>query len=1444
MTAPSQPVNRGHEKDEGQVDPVLLSSPLSTPLTTSPEPVSFQSLADQNSTPLSMLDDSCFLDTEKSNMNSFGTMVADAGAASAGGDKPTASSDQLSTGPSARDLDPSIQSQRTADLGTAVSAAGDGNAETTRAVDDTVNASRQVDSNPSTKQCARDGGSTQGPLEQDRQDTDSQVLQDQQRRPSRQKLISPATINTTNLPAQNSSAPSSGISPLRGPHQNKQHRMDIWDRNQHRYETDPAPTGSVPAQAPALPASGIVTAPAPAPASAHCTDSAASIAAPRCATQDMPASTSPTAKSASPGHRPGYQDGHLNGHSSHDTHDHGSSPSYTSSPSPLRVGSVQPTTKFVQPRPRTIVRTTSDSGSLDLKHPTPDITSQARSGAYVGNIAQLEATAVRLSMTSSIDDAIRDLHTELKRSDSRRSSILAASVKASGSVDDYTPGSAVEQLRRHPSIASSIVSTNNAARYGGYSPAGYVLSPNHSLTGRLRSGSKNSAGRPDFDLDSVLSRHGPGKASVRSVRSTKISLAEISESEPISLTQDVLDMADKSPPIKNTESDSLLPDELRDANMPATDVFNKMMGDDDFLDDKNEKKPADATTGLLSDQEESRDPQRPGSSRSDTTFQQCQDAFGDFDGVHWVPEQDDPYAPPEGPESPPKRQMPSAGMARPQSYMDPETGQQMLYYPARVPAMLNLPPKLSNKPKATDRNKRRSQVMSAMFEGNRQSRVLDDNRRSQVLDNHDTTRDSWLPDPLAGHRESFAALSTEQLQHVDQEPQSKTIRSVHSDRDEAPAVQPETAPEAEAEPLRRPRRLSKMDPDKRKSRMSNLPPQLRASVYFDIPPTAQQDIEVKDGSAMATLDSILDASANAPVNAFTDHERAGKLGQEVYGKERKRASIAPSMVLRPESGEKQHEKHARKRSSFMWLKRHSHASDDDDHRASKSDSGLGPVNADTRATENEALARSVDGRSDGHSDDGQPAKEGEGEESEEEAYYGPPTTLLAELQLRKQQQKQRTQRTFPGGMHATLLEIDAVAETQRKARKNKRVNLAWEDADGNLVDEDSDDEDVPLAIIAARNQGAQNVMDLNRPLGLMERREMEDNEPLSQRRARLHGQDPRSIVIRKPSMNDLGVNNLSANHLPQTPHSVQPPPTEPDDEFEGETLADRKRRLAAKDEAENPLPKARPVSGAFSVELLSQFEDPEEKKKQEEEKAKPPGEETLGQRRRRLQAEREAREREMSFNQLSAGPEAGGPGGAPVPGINGRMHQLSNILATHPKREADILAQQERARVERENRLAREREAKLAAYRSQMPQTLTQQMPQSLGGGATNAHNGAFRGGAFNDGTGGQGPQAAMSSPALNTQLLNQPALNHRASAVFSPYGAPMQQQGPYGGSATNLGMMNNNPNMGGYGGMNNLSPYGGGGAVYGGGLMQPGMQPMPGGSMNRIEQWRQSVLP
>jgi len=151
-------------------------------------------------------------------------------------------------------------------------------------------------------------------------------------------------------------------------------------------------------------------------------------------------------------------------------------PSTTASPAPLRP---------------TVVRTASShKNKLSLQHPVPDL--NVRSGAYVGNIAQLEATAERFSMTSSIEDAIREAHQELKRSDSRRSSILAASVRHSSNASEHGgPATAPPSVL---SRQSSIVGINTTARLGGYSPGGYVMSPTHSITGlRLRSGSRTSA---------------------------------------------------------------------------------------------------------------------------------------------------------------------------------------------------------------------------------------------------------------------------------------------------------------------------------------------------------------------------------------------------------------------------------------------------------------------------------------------------------------------------------------------------------------------------------------------------------------------------------------------------------------------------------------------------------------------------------------------------------------------------------------------------------------------------------------------------------------------------------------------------------------------------------------------------------------------------------------
>ncbi|KFY52439.1 hypothetical protein V497_08519 [Pseudogymnoascus sp. VKM F-4516 (FW-969)] len=226
-------------------------------------------------------------------------------------------------------------------------------------------------------------------------------------------------------------------------------------------------------------------------------------------------------------------------------------------------------------------------------------------------------------------------------------------------------------------------------------------------------------------------------------------------------------------------------------------------------------------------------------------------------------------------------------------------------------------------------------------------------------------------------------------------------------------------------------------------------------------------------------------------------------------------------------------------------------------------------------------------------------------------YSGAPTTLLAELQLRKQQAKTRTQHPpQPAGSRSTLLELDAVALVESKARQQKRITLAWQDPHPSTAEEE--DDDVPLGVLFP-GQAVQQLDRAARPMGLMERRELEDNEPLSQRRERLrsHGGLQREPLRRTPDFDRA------------TPEPV---------------------------EDANPLPSARPVSGDFSLELLHQFGDPAAPAAAPEEEE----EETLGQRRRRLLAEREAaaaagaarpapKQRRSMADILSAHPAGRGP---------------------------------------------------------------------------------------------------------------------------------------------------------------------------------------------------------
>jgi hypothetical protein len=799
------------------------------------------------------------------------------------------------------------------------------------------------------------------------------------------------------------------------------------------------------------------------------------------------------------------------------------------------------------------------------------------------------------------------------------------------------------------------------------------------------------------------------------------------------------------------------------------------------------------------------------SAGSDGTFEQAERAFADFDGAHCSPDGDledtvnfqtlfasptaeSSFLPPLDPEplleedeaESSTRPLISSPLGpptvRPKSYMHPRTGESMLYYPARVPMMLNLPQKLSKKPKTDVQNNRRSQVLSAMPDANRQPTA------------------SWLPEfnpePLLNPLGNVVDDSSPAMPASLNDSQ-KDLSINGQDDSQLPAEFHSQA----IDNGNRKSRISMLDPHKRKSQipdLGNLPPQLRASAYFDLP-SQVPTIQLKDGSATSTLDDILNASAKAPVSAFTDHAFAGSLGAEVYGTDKKRKShmkrASTTEVLETKN-----------RGSIFHLRKPSALSR---HSSSQGETrDIGPMENNE---ERQRLSSAVDG---------EPVPEGgeeenaSDEEDEEEGpvYNGPPTTLLAELQIRKQQQKLRTRgvaTAFPNGMHSTLLEMDTVAEIERRARKGKKVNLAWEDPNVNPA-EDEDDEETPLALLLAtkgQDKGLIGALaEVTRPPGLMERRDMEDNEPLSVRRNRLQGRE--AGPIQRITLNrDL---HMGATLRPPSPQLRVVTPEE--EEIEEETLGDRLRRLRARDDS-NPLPQARPVSSAFSTELLSQLGDAfkeegesegkDAEKDKGKDKAQPTEEEeTLGQRRRRLQAEREAREREMARAQLTGGRTSVSPHLT-------KRRSLADVLGAYSGKPvlSDPRAEAERARQEEAARYKRDQEQKFAALRHQMPASLSTPNLVKPGG---------YMSGRFNDGTGGGLGQPrdsmVMGGLASNSGLPN-PANNasamgnaFRVGGAMSTYGPPMTN--PY------------------------ASPYG------------PPTQAQAAGQMDRVERWRQGVYP
>ncbi|EXJ54235.1 hypothetical protein A1O7_09572 [Cladophialophora yegresii CBS 114405] len=696
---------------------------------------------------------------------------------------------------------------------------------------------------------------------------------------------------------------------------------------------------------------------------------------------------------------------------------------------------------------------------------------QSLQGALVKNVERLEESAERLSMTSSLEGELNKMKQDQKRLEQQSS--------ATPALDNiYRPS--VQRQYSTGSWSNSILGVNHAARTGGYSPSGYITSP----TGSIRSG--------PWSPPQLVER--------RSSQDSRHSRRSHNHALP-------------DPPVEGRPLD------LQSDRRPSVSV--SVHPEDGSA--APEASPRHSHTSSHED--------RPPTSASNDTYRQAQSAFENFDGVHYNGSMSI-----EGATALSRQvSLNHPPLARDSKvYREAQPGERMIYYPAPVPVMLNLPQRLSRMD-ISEREKRRLKALST---------VPDDFRKSAA----------WL-----------------------------------GEQDNAELPGQNTA--------------------------LKLPPQLRASAFFEHP-SVTQDLQLKNGSAVQTLDSILDAAAYAPVSAFTDHPIAGQVGKEVYGPD---ASPRKSVQLDGAKAKK------RRSSIGTMLKT---------RRSSTGLSVTGLMRPKSRGSQNldaedhtsgdeleRAAAESISPDADEIPD------EEEDKDVAPSGFSTAPTTLLAELQMRKEQQKLRNRTAadaFPNGMHSTLLELDAVTQLQQKARKTKHVTLAWEDHD-EANKQNFDDDDIPLGVLFAEKDRAAH-LNAHRPVGLMEKREMEDNEPLSHRRARLRGEPLQSA--KSETRSQVGEESR-APVIGEVPGISE----EPLPEDEEETLAQRAARIK--------LEKEKGTGGQFTDEVASQLginiqnDGPSPSKT-------PDVEETLAQRRKRLKE-----------------------GGAADPRLKS-MHSMADILQAHP----------------------------------------------------------------------------------------------------------------------------------------------------------------------------------
>lgn len=1041
-----------------------------------------------------------------------------------------------------------------------------------------------------------------------------------------------------------------------------------------------------------------------------------------------------------------------------------------------------------------MTRQSSTAGSVvsvptPLRHPTPD--SQSLQGVYLKNIEKLERSAEKMSENGS------DIGEEIRRL-SRQSSLQSSK---NGDISVVRP-SLVDRMDSNRSTRSgsngrNIVDINGAARWGGYSPGGYITSPVGSVSG---SWSHTS-----------LSRVASGTKSSRLAQVNE----PMQEDWPLNSPLGTSFVPHEEEPEQEHEYEH-----SRDPSQSSfARHYDEIAGQiEESLEhvppsptkDTTEWRRREALQHLeVGGTRAVTPPSRP---RSTDTYREAQTAFQDFDGVHFSPDTDE-FVEVDQDGNEIRRvsaRSVSGGLSSkaasilrtpraqpiPQAAPPPEDG--MVYYPAPVPKMLNLPKRLSQLPAASVQAKRRTQVLDQLPAEARAGAPWLSQENVNVAEG---------PRQSSGHSRGSGSSGT-------------IAKSFLNERMSA--------------------------------NMSNLPPQLRANMFFEHQPV-RHDVEVKSESAVATLDSILAASATAPVNAFMDHPFAGDVRKSVYSLEKtaRRSTATIGTIGTKSSNSPEQKKAKQRRSSIGSLLKRTSSSDEiasvlnkrgsrvsfasdldfkeggNKLRKRRSQLSLGDelerdgesggmrtpadeinepelrsglVSAAQNATVHDGdrrVSRAPTVGSSGYKldDDADQIKADfkEVEEQEDvedgETLFVQPSTLLAELQVRKAQQKSRNKTAavaFPNGMHSTLLQLDAVEEINKRKRQNQRIALAWEDPHQRALDADvdKDDEDVPLGMLFPAKDGKttrklDDGRDWDRPLGLMERRELEDNEPLSRRRNRLRGPSP--AKGRDPSPNK----RAPANDPQPVTAQVE---VEAEDEDEGETLAQRLKRLRTKDALDTAISDVAPKDGerpvsTFTDDVLGQLGDMDGKKTEEsspnpqgkaEASPQPEEEETLGQRRARLQREREASGEHRNVSDGSA---------AARPPIVRSQSSLANLLASNPvgqraaaknyqPGQGSLLHANAQAEARQKNALLSTNK-RSSSYHLEKP--LVDSRPYTSGqpnpGGLlsqqynSRAAAGGFAAGTYNNGMGGIQLQTSASTPMYT-------GMSNGANGYFaSPYG-------------------------------------------------------------------------